>query len=162
MNRSAATFDRERSPTSICASSNKRATKREGIARAPGGAGLELLAASPAESEIAYDVESGGKGIASPRVTSFSALPGVTTEKCVMNCNLPSCLIWKSSLCRFSTAWPVESCTTTRTGTRFARDSSGTGEVRVLISGVEAAVVETGSAEAGAVADGAVNCAADD
>src|ERR1700722_4129515 len=106
--------------------------------------------------------ESGGKGIASPRVTSFSALPGVTTEKCVMNCNLPSCLIWKSSLCRFSTAWPVESCTTTRTGTRFARDSSGTGEVRVLISGVEAAVVETGSAEAGAVADGAVNCAADD
>src|SRR5271156_1150038 len=153
--RSAATFDRNKSPTSRCASSNSSATNREGIASAPDGAGLP---ASPAlESVSEYDVASGGSAIASPRATCFSALPGVSTEKCVMNCGLPSCFTWKSSFCRFSTACPDASWTTTRTGTRFACDSSGTVEVRVLISGAEAAVVgDVASGEApGGAADGA-------
>src|SRR5271155_2025196 len=155
MKRSAAILDRVKSPIARCASSNSSATNREGIASAPGGAGLP---ASPAlESVSEYDVASGGSAIASPRATCFSALPGVSTEKCVMNCGLPSCFTWKSSFCRFSTACPEASWTTTRTGTRFACDSSGTVEVRVLISGAEAAVVgDVASGEApGGAADGA-------
>src|SRR5271169_2904792 len=161
--RSAATFDRNKSPTSRCASSNSSATNREGIASAPDGAGLP---ASPAlESVSEYDVASGGSAIASPRATCFSALPGVSTEKCVMNCGLPSCFTWKSSFCRFSTACPDASWTTTRTGTRFACDSSGTVEVRVLISGAEAAEpaeVASGEVAAGAADGAAVGCAAGD
>src|SRR5271169_2212284 len=102
MKRSAAILDRVKSPIARCASSNSSATNREGIASAPDGAGLP---ASPAlESVSEYDVASGGSAIASPRATCFSALPGVSTEKCVMNCGLPSCFTWKSSFCRFSTA----------------------------------------------------------
>src|SRR5271156_449031 len=154
MNRNPATFVRDKSPTSRCASSKSKATNREGICSAPDGDATGLPAGSVAEPEIANDAESVGSGIASPRATSFSAVPAVTTEKCVINCSFPSCLIWKSSFCRFSTAWPDASCTTTRTGTRFACDSSGTGEVLVLISGVDAIVAETGTAEAAVVDDG--------
>ncbi|MGA9886027.1 MAG: hypothetical protein WBQ31_00900, partial [Candidatus Acidiferrales bacterium] len=46
-------------------------------------------------------------------------------------------------------AWPLASCTTTRIGTRFTCDSKGTCDVRVFISGVEAAEAAEGDDDAG-------------
>src|ERR1035441_5509523 len=93
-------------------------------------------------------------GAVSARTTCCEMEAGVSTAKLEITWGLPSSNSWKSSFCRFATACPSESRTTTRTGTRLTRDCNGTGASWASISGESA---EAGACcAAGAGVDGSL------
>src|SRR5215468_8190880 len=88
-------------------------------------------------------------------VAGIGLAAGVSTLKKEIACGLRSSASAKSSRCKFSTTFPVESRTTTRTRTRLTRTRNVAGESWVATSAV---FCSCGAGGAGAGLDGPAVC----